>query len=528
MRTAGRVSDAARAAGYAVLRRAPRTRLAVRHAYWALQKRKYDALAKSIATEARTVLFEAYGGRSYACSPKALYQEMLGDERFAGCELVWAFREGAVPSDEPDLEHATIVKRGSSAYFETLARAGCIVVNNRLPEYVYPKDDQVYVQCWHGTPLKRLGYDVEIEMESALNTTNELAERFGMDARKWTHLLSPSPYASKHLADAFGLPLEKRGSVIVEEGYPRNDALVRSRGDESVRARLRDSLGVPEGKRVLLYAPTWRDDSYQDGVGYTFDYLLDFDLMRQQLGDEWVVLFRPHYYIANQFDFSAYEGFVIDVSKVDDVNDLYLASDVLLTDYSSVMFDYANLRRPIVLFVPDRERYADAIRGFYFDLEEVPGPLCSTTDEVVEELTHVEGHRTKYEQAYAAFVEKFCPLDDGCACARVLERLASFVALPQEACEAINEIEAMPADSEGGACWHPSMPARWRNLRSAVAIDRLGNHTDSLYFAFRASELGKRLRVRSVDPKRLGRALVRIAKPIDSYRSTPFPLLNRH
>ncbi len=236
------------------------------------------------------MLFEAYGGRSYACSPKALYQEMLGDERFAGCELVWAFREGAVPSDEPDLEHATIVKRGSSAYFETLARAGCIVVNNRLPEYVYPKDDQVYVQCWHGTPLKRLGYDVEIEMESALNTTNELAERFGMDARKWTHLLSPSPYASKHLADAFGLPLEKRGSVIVEEGYPRNDALVRSRGDESVRARLRDSLGVPEGKRVLLYAPTWRDDSYQDGVGYTFDYLLDFDLMRQQLGDEWVVL----------------------------------------------------------------------------------------------------------------------------------------------------------------------------------------------------------------------------------------------
>lgn len=149
-----------------MLRRAPRTRLAVRHAYWALQKRKYDALAKSIATEARTVLFEAYGGRSYACSPKALYQEMLGDERFAGCELVWAFREGAVPSDEPDLEHATIVKRGSSAYFETLARAGCIVVNNRLPEYVYPKDDQVYVQCWHGTPLKRLGYDVEIEMES--------------------------------------------------------------------------------------------------------------------------------------------------------------------------------------------------------------------------------------------------------------------------------------------------------------------------------------------------------------------------
>ncbi|WP_158295175.1 CDP-glycerol glycerophosphotransferase family protein [Eggerthella lenta] len=394
--------------------------------YWSMQRRKYEALAASIATNSRSVLFEAYGGRSYACSPKALYKEMLADDRFSECEFVWAFREGWVPFDEPDLERAVIVKRGSDSYFKALARAGIIVMNNRLPEYVVPKDDQVYVQCWHGTPLKRLGYDVKIEMESALNTTAELAERFGMDARKWTYLLSPSPYASKHLADAFGLSLDRRAGVVVEEGYPRNDALVRARDDRAVCGELRRSLGVPEGKRALLYAPTWRDDSYEDGVGYTFDYLLDFGLMKKRLGDEWVVLFRPHYYVANQFDFSAYEGFVIDVSKVDDVNDLYLASDLLMTDYSSVMFDYANLRRPIILFAPDRDRYADAIRGFYFSLEEVPGPLCMTTDEVVEKVTHVEEHGLQYEQAYTAFVEKFCPLDDGFASARVLERLASL------------------------------------------------------------------------------------------------------
>lgn len=423
MRTTSRLRARVRSVAFATLRHAPKTRLAVRRAYWALQGRKYDALARSTATNAKKVFFEAYGGRSYACSPKALYCAMLHDDRFKEFEFVWSFKQGAAPANEPDLARAVLVERGSSDYFAALASSGTIIVNNRLPEYVAPKKDQVYVQCWHGTPLKRLGYDVEIDMQGALNTASELAQRFGLDAEKWTYLLSPSSYTSTHLADAFGLPAARREEVVIEEGYPRNDALARSRGDAAALLEARRSLGIDPSKKTLLYAPTWRDDSYENGVGYTFDYLLDFDAMREALGEAWVVLFRPHYYIANRFDFSAYEGFVVDVSDVDDINELYIAADMLLTDYSSVMFDYANLRRPIALFVPDADRYAEAIRGFYFDLADVPGPICSTTEEVVEAIRSLDAYREQYGKRYDAFVERFCPLDDGAASERVLERL---------------------------------------------------------------------------------------------------------
>lgn len=300
MITVGHVHKAARTAAFAVLRYFPRMRLRVRHMYWGVQRKRYEALAKSIPVDPEKVFFEAYGGRSYSCSPKALYQEMLSDERFNHYTYVWSFQDGRKPQDESDLSFARTVQRGTGEYFKELASSGTLILNTRLPEYIYPREGQTFVQCWHGTPLKRLGYDVRIETENALNTTDELAERFGMDAKKWTYLLSPSPYASKHLSDAFGLPESRRENVVLEEGYPRNDALARTRFDEkgTVRSAMRAKYGIPDGKRALLYAPTWRDDTYASGVGYTLDYLLDFQRMKEELSDEWLVLFRAHYYLS--------------------------------------------------------------------------------------------------------------------------------------------------------------------------------------------------------------------------------------
>lgn len=429
MKTIGRVRRLVRSAGLGVLRYMPKTRLAVRHTYWKHEAKKYDAQAAKIAVNPKRVFFESFGGRSFSCSPRALYLAMCEDERFADYEFVWSFKgheRTEEAQENPALARATVVQRGSAEYFESLASSGTLILNTRLPEYVTPKADQVFVQCWHGTPLKRLGYDVQIETANALNTTSELAERFGMDARKWTYLLSPSPYTSEHLASAFGLPEERRAQTVLELGYPRNDDIARAAADdtgETVRA-MREKFGVPEGKKALLYAPTWRDDSYQAGVGYTFDYLIDFDELQRELGDEWVVLFRPHYYIANAFDFSAYEGFVIDVSDAPDINELYIAADALVTDYSSVMFDYAILHRPILLFVPDYERYAGDIRGFYFDMAEVPGPQCVTTEELVAQVKGLDNtYWQQYGEAFGRYAATFCPLDDGYAAQRVLERV---------------------------------------------------------------------------------------------------------
>lgn len=421
MRTVGGARRMVRAAGFAVLRHTPRLRLRVRHAYWWVQRRRFERLRRGVAPRPGQVLFESFGGRSASCSPRALFEAMRRDRRFAGYEFVWSLTASAIGRPGGVPEGARIVQRGSHEYFEALAASGTLIMNTRLPEYVWPGAAQTFVQCWHGTPLKRLGLDVAIETTNALNTTRELASRFALDARKWTYLLSPSRYASEHLCDAFGLPAARRADVVIEEGYPRNDALALA--GEAARAAARERIGVPQGRKALLYAPTWRDDSYRPGVGYTFDHLLDFDRMRAALGDEWVVLFRPHYYVANHFDFAAYGGFVIDVSDADDINDLYLAADALLTDYSSVMFDYANTGRPMLLFVPDRRRYAEAIRGFYLDFDEIPAPVCATGGEVIDELNALGTYRERYGERYRRFVGTYCPHDDGHAAERVLERV---------------------------------------------------------------------------------------------------------
>ena len=270
------------------------------------------------------------------------------------------------------LERAEIVVHGSREYHESYARSAFWVTNSMLPQHLSPGPGQEYVQTWHGQPLKRLGCDVA-SGGYALIPLEELHRRYRSEGQRLTRLITPSRFTSEKLTSAFGLSERKAADAIVEVGHPRND-LLRTFGPEraeSARAR----LGVPAGKRAVLYAPTWRDDQHDSRSGYTYRTEVDFGLLRQLLGDGYVVLFRAHYFITNSFDFAAYDGFVIDASGADDVNEVCIASDVLVTDYSSLFFDYANLDRPIVFHMYDRERYETEQRGFYLSPDELPGPV---------------------------------------------------------------------------------------------------------------------------------------------------------
>lgn len=428
MKTEGFLHRTAWLFGTAVLRHFPRLRASARGAYWALKRKRYERIAQRTPTDEKLVYFESFGGRSCGDSPRAIYQAMLSDERFSGHHFVWGFKTAELVSDlenDPFFSdgRTRLVLVGSAEYFDVIASAGYNVQNMRLPEFVYPKEDQVFVQCWHGTPLKRLGDDIKMKTTGALNSSDELAERYRIDGSKWTYLVSPSPYATEHLSHAFGLSDQRRAEVALEVGYPRNDELVWAREDSTGERRriARSSLGIPHDKKVLLYAPTWRDDAYQVGVGYTLDYLADFALLQKGLGDGWVVLFRPHYLIGNRVDLSSLEGFVYDVADWPNINDLFISSDVLVTDYSSVMFDYADLRQPIMLYVPDFERYASDTRGFYFNISEIPGPCCASTNDLVEALGNLDEYWKEYGPAYDAYVGRFCPRDDGHASERVID-----------------------------------------------------------------------------------------------------------
>jgi CDP-glycerol glycerophosphotransferase len=434
---------------------------------WRLKRIRYERFIRRIVPEPHTILFESYGGRSYACSPRALFEALCEDRRFDGWRFIWSFREPEEKEALLPTTRAILVRRMSGEYLQACARATYWITNNRMPEFLHPRPDQTYVQCWHGTPLKRLGFDVAADAQAALNTAAELAGRFAIDAEKWSWLLSPSPYTSEHLTSAFGRSADRK-SLVIEEGYPRNDAIVATlqlpaplqspvavqsivTAQSSASSQLpapsqlpvpsqlptdtpspatreaietiKRHLGVPLDKKVVLYAPTWRDDSYQAGVGYTQDALLDFEVLQRSLGADWVILLRAHYYIANRLNIDQWQGFVYDMSRIEDVNDLYIISDALLTDYSSVLFDFANTSRPLLFYWPDLDHYGEKVRGFYFDPETLPGPQCRTSEEVASALGDIDGWHLRYGSAYEDFKQTFCPKDDGNATKRVIERL---------------------------------------------------------------------------------------------------------
>jgi CDP-glycerol glycerophosphotransferase len=229
--------------------------------------------------------------------------------------------------------------------------------------------------------------------------------------------VSPNRFSTPILRRAYAVEGE-----MLETGYPRDDVLARPDRDV-LGAEVRRRLGVPEGKRTVLYAPTYRDNVFDRRGRYRLDLQLDLALLRRSLGDDTVILFRKHHYIVDPVPTDP-EGFVRDVSQYPDGTELMLAADVLVTDYSSMMFDFANTGRPMLFFTHDLDAYQDVIRGFYFDfVKEAPGPLLRTTEELAGALGDLDAVRATYADRYEAFVRRFCELDDGHASARVVERV---------------------------------------------------------------------------------------------------------
>jgi CDP-glycerol glycerophosphotransferase len=318
----------------ALSKRSERFRLLSRAALDEWRKAKYRTHVRGAEIDDKVIFFESFQARSYSCNPKALYKAIVADPRFDDYKLVWAFRSPRAYAEVAELGRATIVSFGSPIYNDYHARAKYWIQNAIIPIHLTPRDGQVYVQTWHGTPLKRLGCDIREESSgNVLFSADEIHKRYLREGARLTYLLSPSAFATEKLGSAFGLATLGKTSAIIEEGYPRNDFLATF--DQSDVADVKGRLGIPAGKKVILYAPTFRDNQHSSATGYKLDLGLDFGKLHDDLGDDYVVLFRAHYLVARTFDFASHEGFIYDVSDVDDINELYIASDVLVTDYSA-------------------------------------------------------------------------------------------------------------------------------------------------------------------------------------------------
>jgi CDP-glycerol glycerophosphotransferase len=351
------------------------------------------------------VLFEAFAGRTTGDSPGAIANELI--RRGTSLDLVWSVGDGSVPVPQG----TRAVHRTSAEWWELLGSARYLVNNNNFMNGFVKADHQTYVQTWHGTPLKKIANDIA---DRRWFSTSYL-RTMEYEATVWDHLVSPSPYCTQILPRAFGY----QGSVL-EVGYPRNDVLSGPDRDFA-REEVRRRLGIDPGVRVLLYAPTWRETA-RSRRGYAKILYLDLQRTVDALPGS-VVLFRGHANTASSDSvWSSRDRGVLDVTLYPDINDLFLASDMLITDYSSVMFDYAVLDRPQAFLVPDLESYRDSARGFYFDFaKEAPGPLFSDTDSLLDHLRDPDATDGSYADARRNFRERFAPLDDGRAAARVVD-----------------------------------------------------------------------------------------------------------
>lgn len=370
-------------------------------------------------TDDKVIMFCSYAGKSYACSPKAIYEYMIKQDRYRDYKFIWAFKDVDKYKHMLDKNNTSIVKYDGRDYMKYLAISKYWIFNFKIQEHIEPKKNQVFVQCWHGTPLKRLGFDLN-HFDNALNTIDGMKKRYKIEANKISYFISPSRTATEKFTSAWNLRKFGKEGVIIETGYPRNDFLF-NYTEEDVKA-IKQKLGILDcDKKIILYAPTYRGNQHEAGVGYVYKEEVNFEKMQRVLGEEYIILFRPHYFVANAFDFEKYKGFVYNVAGVDDINELYIISDMLITDYSSVFFDYANLKRPIIFHMYDLEHYRDESNGFYFDVEsELPGNITRTDDELIDEIKRV-GKNFVYNERYDSFNKRFNYLDDGRASERVVE-----------------------------------------------------------------------------------------------------------
>lgn len=359
-------------------------------------------LMKKLPQKKNYVMFESYWGRSYSCNPKAIYEQMLKD--YPNLVGIWSFNNPYTQIKGK----GKVVKRNSWQYFYYLARAKYFINNVNWPTEYEKRKGSVEVQTLHGTFLKTMGLDVEAEV----NTPQKL-EGFRKRHKRWDYLVSPSQFMTEISKRVF----EFEGEML-EYGFPRNDVLVNSSVEKSASQQsIREYLNIPKDKKIILYAPTYRNKS-----GFNFE--LDIAKMHEKLSDEYVLLIRLHYFVSRNLDLSNFGDFVVNVCNYPDVQELLLVTDVLITDYSSIMFDYANLKKPMMFFTYDLEYYRDVLRGMYLDFEkEAPGKLCSTTEELIESLGNLSSYEQRYQKKLMEFSNKFNQLETGQASSQILKKI---------------------------------------------------------------------------------------------------------
>jgi len=358
------------------------------------QKRLERAYRRSRPTPEDAVFFESFYGQSSSDNPLGIDRALAAAR--PGTVRYWSVVDGSVAVPDGALR----IIEGSREWWRVRGAARVLIVNDWLRKRYRRRGHQHVLQTWHGTMLKRLALDRDPGLRTRIAVKRERA--------RWDALLAQNPYSAEIFRSAYDMR-----DPIWQEGYPRNDVFAEPSRIPGVRA----SLGLPAGARVVLYAPTWRDDRTE-----MVDYV-DLASFAGELGGNHVLLVRGHSRTL-RYGQDLEADRLIDVTSYPNMADLLQVADVFVTDYSSAMFDVVGMDTPLIFFTPDLAHYSTDLRGFYFDLlAEAPGPVVQTRSELLAAIRAADAAAPAFAAQRAAWRARFTPRDDGSAGARVVQRL---------------------------------------------------------------------------------------------------------
>ncbi|MCH5293105.1 MAG: CDP-glycerol glycerophosphotransferase family protein [Treponema sp.] len=341
-----------------------------------------------IRTDSHLILFNSFGGKNYADSPRTIYEAMVHDKRFMSYKLVWSIQS---PDAVPLPSGTKTVKTDTLLYFKTALASRIWITNSSIERGLnFKKRTTFCLNTWHGTPIKFMGKDIRQDNKS-------FQSKVGVRANT---MLAQGQYDVDVFSRAFDLPPTK----INMTGLPRNDILAHFSASDTLE--IRKKLGIPEDKIVLLYAPTFREFSKGKHREVVLKIPMNLQHWQDALGGKYVILFRAHYEVAAYMSLDGYPLFV-DVSSYPNLAELMIASDALISDYSSIYFDYSIMHKPMYCFAYDYDEYA-ASRGMYIDLKsELPCTVHESETELLEDLLAFEKQEKLNKQRTAEFQRKY-------------------------------------------------------------------------------------------------------------------------
>ncbi|MFB9826825.1 CDP-glycerol glycerophosphotransferase family protein [Lederbergia wuyishanensis] len=377
---------------------------------------QYARFYKNCSVKKKTILYETRDGNSMTDSPYAMFKYMVGNPDFKDYTHIWSIKDFAalsnVISKYRNYYNVKFVKRNSTEYLKYLATCEYLINNSTFQNFVIPKSDQIYINTWHGTPLKLMGFDIP---GNPVQSQNVVRNFLSTD-----YLISPNSHTTNMFTNSYKLNGIYSGTII-EEGYPRIDLTFNTNSNEMKQSLRSYDLTIEDEKQIILYAPTWKGTNVAKVNNDVHHIIADMNDLERKIGEKYNILVKVHPYLYKEASRHA------DLQKrlvpdFVDTNELLSIVDLLITDYSSIFFDFLVTNKPILFYTWDLDVYNEE-RGQYLKNDELPGPLLFNAIELVKAIRDIDNVQVSYHEKYQTMKKRFTNHDDG----RVTERIVNYI-----------------------------------------------------------------------------------------------------